>query len=130
MAGALNLSSALFLRQLPNTKTPKPSFSIRATSGGPSESSSSSTPVVTKENENLGFSSSSSSSFSPPPNFKPPEPKRFGVRPDKIFDVLGASLALIFRLGTGVFVSGYGTLSDLSLIFLIYFILFLFNFLL
>lgn len=103
MAGALNLSSTLFLRQLPNTKTPKPSFSIRATSGGPSESSSSSTSVGTKENENLGFSSS----FSPPPNFKPPEPKRFGVRPDKIFDVLGASLALIFRLGTGVFVSGY-----------------------
>ncbi|KAA0067934.1 Glutaredoxin active site-containing protein [Cucumis melo var. makuwa] len=37
----------------------------------------------------------------------PPEPKRFGVRPDKVLDVLGASLSLIFRLGTGIFVDGY-----------------------
>ncbi|CAA6668495.1 unnamed protein product [Spirodela intermedia] len=46
-------------------------------------------------------------SLSPPPGFKAPKPKRFAVRPDKLLDVLGASLALPFRLGTGVFVSGY-----------------------
>ncbi|KAA0063819.1 Thioredoxin-like protein [Cucumis melo var. makuwa] len=73
----------------------------------PSESLSTSTSVGTKENEDRGLSSSSSSPFSPPPNFKPPEPKRFGVRPDKVLDVLGASLFLIFRLGTGIFVHGY-----------------------
>ncbi|KAK9734277.1 hypothetical protein RND81_04G128200 [Saponaria officinalis] len=42
-----------------------------------------------------------------PPNFKPPTPKRFGVRGDRILDIVGASLSLFFRLGTGVFVSGY-----------------------
>lgn len=51
--------------------------------------------------------STANPSFSPPPNFKPPEPKRFSVRPDKALDILGASLSLVFRLGTGVFVSGY-----------------------
>ncbi|XP_050940080.1 uncharacterized protein LOC103486617 isoform X2 [Cucumis melo] len=106
MAAALNLSSTPFLRQIASTRTPKASMSVRATSR-PSESLSTSTSVGTKENEDRGLSSSSSSSFSPPPNFKPPEPKRFGVRPDKVLDVLGASLSLIFRLGTGIFVDGY-----------------------
>ncbi|WOL03494.1 hypothetical protein Cni_G12214 [Canna indica] len=45
--------------------------------------------------------------ISPPPGFKQPEPKRFSVRPDKFLDILGASLALPFRLATGVFVQGY-----------------------
>ncbi|EPS67072.1 hypothetical protein M569_07704, partial [Genlisea aurea] len=45
--------------------------------------------------------------ISPPGDFKAPKPKPFSVRPDKILDTVGASLALIFRLATGVFVSGY-----------------------
>ncbi|CAN6439156.1 unnamed protein product [Victoria cruziana] len=45
--------------------------------------------------------------ISPPPGFKPPQPKRFSARSDKILDVLTASLALPFRLGTGAFVLGY-----------------------
>lgn len=123
MAAALNLSSTPFLRQISSTKTPKASMSVRATSR-PSENSS--TSVGTKENENQGLSSSSSSLFSPPPNFKPPEPKRFGVRPDKFLDVLGASLSLVFRLGTGIFVNGYETFSIYST--LLYFTLFEINY--
>ncbi|XP_060201194.1 uncharacterized protein LOC132629832 [Lycium barbarum] len=49
----------------------------------------------------------STSSFSAPLNFKAPKPKPFTPRSDKIFDILSASLALIFRLGTGALVSGY-----------------------
>nr|XP_043610515.1 uncharacterized protein LOC122582218 [Erigeron canadensis] len=45
--------------------------------------------------------------ITPPLNFKAPEPKRFSVRPDKVFDLIGASFNLLFRLGTGVFVDGY-----------------------
>ncbi|CAI9106635.1 OLC1v1005838C1 [Oldenlandia corymbosa var. corymbosa] len=45
--------------------------------------------------------------FSPPPDFKPPEPKVFAVQPDKQSDIIGASLALFLRFGYGVFVSGY-----------------------
>lgn len=44
--------------------------------------------------------------LTPPPNFKPPEPKQFVVRPDKTTDLITASLDLLFRFGTGVFVSG------------------------
>ncbi|MCD7452656.1 hypothetical protein HAX54_017716 [Datura stramonium] len=65
------------------------------------DSSNGSTSVSTKEEPKSG------SSFSPPPNFKPPKPKPFTPRTDKILDILGASLALIFRLGTGALVSGY-----------------------
>ncbi|GAB2229562.1 hypothetical protein Droror1_Dr00013808 [Drosera rotundifolia] len=54
-----------------------------------------------------GIESTSAPEFSPPKNFKPPTPRPFTVRPDKGLDILGASLALIFRLGTGAFVSGY-----------------------
>ncbi|KAK6147205.1 hypothetical protein DH2020_018117 [Rehmannia glutinosa] len=46
-------------------------------------------------------------SISAPPNFKAPQPKPFWVRPDKKLDILGASLALIFRLNAGLLVSGY-----------------------
>lgn len=45
-------------------------------------------------------------SIKPPPNFKSPEPKVFTPRSDKIVDLITASLNLLFRLGTGVFVSG------------------------
>ncbi|KAJ3691631.1 hypothetical protein LUZ61_020795 [Rhynchospora tenuis] len=50
---------------------------------------------------------STGTSITPPPGFKAPEPKRFSVRPDKLLDIIGASLALPFRLGTGAFVQGY-----------------------
>ncbi|KAJ1269638.1 hypothetical protein BS78_07G227000 [Paspalum vaginatum] len=45
--------------------------------------------------------------FKPPPGFKPPEPKRFEVKSGQQNSVLGASLAIPLRLGTGVFVLGY-----------------------
>ena len=48
----------------------------------------------------------SSVTSAPPPNFNPPEPKRFASRPDKTSEVFGALLPLIFRFATGVFVSG------------------------
>ncbi|RLN03491.1 uncharacterized protein C2845_PM13G25780 [Panicum miliaceum] len=45
--------------------------------------------------------------FKPPQGFKPPEPKRFAVKEGQQGSVLGASLAIPLRLGTGVFVLGY-----------------------
>lgn len=42
-----------------------------------------------------------------PPGFKVPEPKRFGVRGDKLLAVAGAAIAPLLRLGTGLFVKGY-----------------------
>ncbi|KAM5559457.1 hypothetical protein ABKV19_020888 [Rosa sericea] len=78
-------------------------FSVRATTESPETPTSSSASVQTKPEE----VKPEPLTFAPPPNFKAPEPKRFGVRPDKSLDVLGASLALFFRLGCGVFVSGY-----------------------
>ncbi|RZC78619.1 hypothetical protein C5167_002829 [Papaver somniferum] len=62
---------------------------------------------IKETSQNLGVSSTSSPTIKPPPNFKPPKPTRFAIRPDRILDVLTASLGLIFRLGTGIFVSGY-----------------------
>ncbi|MCH1922714.1 hypothetical protein L9G15_25205, partial [Shewanella sp. A3A] len=47
------------------------------------------------------------SSFAPPPDFKPPEPKTFEVKPGQSDDIVTASLASPFRLGTGVFALGY-----------------------
>jgi hypothetical protein len=47
--------------------------------------------------------------FKPPPGFKPPEPKKFAVKEGQQGSVLGASLAIPLRLGTGVFVLGYTT---------------------
>lgn len=105
MATALNLLQTPILRTFPFRRTPKSTVSVSATSSS-SETPITSTSVSTKEEQTQGLSSSVT--FAPPPDFKPPEPKRFGVRPDKTWDVLGASLALFFRLGTGVFVSGYG----------------------
>ncbi|XP_031120370.1 uncharacterized protein LOC116023304 [Ipomoea triloba] len=68
-------------------------FLVRASSENPTVSTS----VSTK----------SGASFSAPPNFKAPQPKPFNVRGDKLLDIFGASLALLFRLGTGALVSGY-----------------------
>ncbi|ONM04079.1 Thioredoxin family protein [Zea mays] len=45
--------------------------------------------------------------FKPPPGFKAPEPKRYEVKSGQVGSVLGASLAIPLRLGTGVFVLGY-----------------------
>ncbi|XP_075639658.1 uncharacterized protein LOC142611424 [Castanea sativa] len=104
MATALNLSPPIsLLRPLSFRKIPKIT-TIRA-----STSSSETSPPLTTSTKDQGLSSSSSSSvtFAPPPDFKPPVPQRFGVRPDKRWEVFTASLALFFRLGTGVFVSGY-----------------------
>ncbi|KAK4762139.1 hypothetical protein SAY87_030023 [Trapa incisa] len=104
MAGALSLAQAPVLKAVPAWRKPlKAVVSVRASSNPSSEAASSSTKTTREAPKSLDLSET----FSLPPNFKPPEPKRFGVRPDKILDVLGASLSLIFRLGTGVFVSGY-----------------------
>lgn len=91
MAGALHFSPVPFLRPISYQKMPNVGIRIRA-------STEISEPTV---------DSTTIPSFSPPPNFKPPEPKPFSIRPDKALDILGASLSLVFRLGTGVFVSGY-----------------------
>ncbi|KAI4300478.1 hypothetical protein L6164_033854 [Bauhinia variegata] len=93
MAGALTLSQLSIFgpTSLPTKQfRSSASVSIRATSETPSTSTS----VSAQE-------------FAAPPNFKAPEPKRFGIRPDKSGDVFGAFLPLIFRFATGVFVSGY-----------------------
>ncbi|KAK8491355.1 hypothetical protein V6N13_126200 [Hibiscus sabdariffa] len=107
VVGVLNLKipqiplfSPFPLRKLSRT----PLVSIKA-SLEPSNSQTS-----TKEEENpasVSSSSSTATTFAPPPNFKAPEPKRFAVRPDKTLEIAGAALALFFRFGTGVFVSGY-----------------------
>ncbi|KAH1123164.1 hypothetical protein J1N35_006324 [Gossypium stocksii] len=103
VAGILNIPRLPLFSSLPLRKQSRPlPISIKA----------SNSQTSTKEEEKPSFSSSSSSTttattFAPPPNFKPPEPKRFAIRPDKTWDVVGASLALFFRLGTGVFTSGY-----------------------
>ncbi|KAL4605876.1 hypothetical protein ACB092_09G061600 [Castanea dentata] len=105
MATALNLSPPIsLLRPLSFRKIPKIT-TIRA-----STSSSETSPPLTTSTKDQGLSSSppsSSVTFAPPPDFKPPVPQRFGVRPDKRWEVFTASLALFLRLGTGVFVSGY-----------------------
>ncbi|XP_031274275.1 uncharacterized protein LOC116132745 [Pistacia vera] len=99
MAGVLNISQAPIFRSLPGSRTtPRTSVFIRATSETPLNSSSSSSSQTSIKEP---------TPFTAPPNFKPPEPKRFGVRPDKVLDIVGASLALLFRLATGAFVSGY-----------------------
>ncbi|KAG2334596.1 hypothetical protein Bca52824_005776 [Brassica carinata] len=67
-------------------------------SSKPSDSVSASTKSKSK---------SSDAVFTAPPGFKPPEPKRFAVKPGKLLDVLGAAIGVLLRLGAGVFVSGY-----------------------
>ena len=100
-AGALILApSPIFSPSSRCTIIPKTvRFAVRASSQNPDASAS----VKSKEGEEK---QQGSLTFAPPPNFKAPEPKRFGVRPDKTWDILGASLALFFRFGTGGFASG------------------------
>ncbi|XP_021728643.1 uncharacterized protein LOC110695724 [Chenopodium quinoa] len=102
MAGALNFTPIPIFRPNSGRKMPINSFRIRAST----EISESTVDSSSQGGLNAG-ASTSNPNFSAPPNFKPPEPKRFGIRPDKTLDILGASLSLIFRLGTGVFADGY-----------------------
>ncbi|WMV44459.1 hypothetical protein MTR67_037844 [Solanum verrucosum] len=100
MTGVLNVSPAPIFRPFSAHKLSRNNRVLFVKSmAQSSDSSNGSTSLSTKEEPN--------SSFSPPPNFKPPKPKPFTPRGDKILDILGASLALIFRLGTGALVSGY-----------------------
>lgn len=104
------MSAALSLSQFPvsgyisfpKRRLPSRSFYIRAMS----ETSSSTSVSSQNEGPTTDYSSASSVTIAPPPNFKPPEPKRFAIRPDKIGDVLGAALPFLLRFATGVFVSG------------------------
>ncbi|XP_020694315.2 uncharacterized protein LOC110108143 [Dendrobium catenatum] len=110
MAGVLGSCSSPLIRPLQRRHSPRRCFMVSAEL---SESSAPSPSSAVVEGE--GGSSSSSATFpsSPPPSFspaagfKPPQPKPFSVRSDKFLDILGASLALPFRLGTGAFVQGY-----------------------
>ncbi|KAF2296459.1 hypothetical protein GH714_038281 [Hevea brasiliensis] len=103
MAGVLNIPQSSFFCSIPSKrKIPRRPISIiRATSETPLSSTSNTTTTTTNEDQKL------EASFTAPPNFKPPAPKPFTVKEGKTLDILGASLALLFRLGTGVFVSGY-----------------------
>ncbi|XP_029117231.1 uncharacterized protein [Elaeis guineensis] len=107
MAGVLTSAPLFVLRPLnsrtKSTRWVKVTAELRET---PSSSASLSVSSGQEEGQRLG-SSSLPATFSPPPGFKPPQPKRFSVRPDKFLDILSASLALPFRLGTGAFVLGY-----------------------
>ncbi|XP_077235758.1 thioredoxin family protein [Tasmannia lanceolata] len=110
MAGVLHFPSPNAFRPLPKPVKLSRRITFRVSAEIQETSSSSSSSVSTKEEEKLGFSGSSPT-ISPPPDFKPPQPKRFSVRPDKTFDIFTASLALPFRLGTGVFALGYSVSS-------------------
>ncbi|CAA2972335.1 uncharacterized protein LOC111366255 [Olea europaea subsp. europaea] len=101
MAGALNFTPTSIFRPLSTRKLSNKRVFFVQSSTNSSEIPVASTSVSIKEE------TSSGSSLSPPPNFKPPKPKPFSVRPDKVLDILGASLALVFRLTTSVLVSGY-----------------------
>lgn len=70
------------------------------------EVSETSADSVTKDQSSVD-ASVSSTNILPPSNFRQPEPKRFAIRADRRLDILTASLSLLFRLGTGVFASGY-----------------------
>ncbi|XP_038972518.1 uncharacterized protein LOC103696853 [Phoenix dactylifera] len=107
MAGVLTSRPPLVPRPLnsryKSTRWVKVSAELRETPSSPASLSVSS---AQEEGQSSG-SSSLPPTFSSPPGFKPPQPKRFSVRPDKFLDILSASLALPFRLGTGAFVLGY-----------------------
>lgn len=111
-ASALHNLPYLALPPLSCRRRPRATFSVRATSGSSSPNTpEGTTSVRAKDEGGAGAGGGGSLSFSPPPNFKPPEPKTFGVRPDKGGDIFGASLALFFRFGTGVFANGYAKFS-------------------
>ncbi|URD71893.1 Glutathione S-transferase, N-terminal domain containing protein [Musa troglodytarum] len=86
---------------------PPSAFRLPSPPGGKSIRRRTGVSAEIRETVEIEGERSPSPKISPPPGFKPPEPKRFSVRPDKFLDILGASLALPFRLGTGVFVLGY-----------------------
>lgn len=115
MAGVLTTRPLVVLRP-PNwrgksTRSVKVSAELRETS---SSSASLSVSSAQEEGQSSG-PSSLPATLSPPPGFKPPQPKRFSVRPDKFLDILSASLALPFRLGSGAFVLGFGISLSYSL---------------
>uniref|UniRef100_A0A7N0UD38 GST N-terminal domain-containing protein n=1 Tax=Kalanchoe fedtschenkoi TaxID=63787 RepID=A0A7N0UD38_KALFE len=104
MAGICNVAPPSLLRpfsphrastSLPSRRLCLPIRASAEVSGTPVASASESTGVIVPV------------VISPPPDFKPPQPKQFGVRPDKVWDIAGAALATLFRLGTGVFAEGY-----------------------
>ncbi|GMH30141.1 hypothetical protein Nepgr_031984 [Nepenthes gracilis] len=102
MAGILNYAPSPVFRPLLSQRVPKRGICFKAStevSQTPADSS-------VKEESSAG-ASTSTLTFSPPPDFKPAEPKPFKIRADRRLDILGASLASLFRLGTGAFVSGY-----------------------
>ncbi|XWS56003.1 hypothetical protein CRYUN_Cryun09bG0049100 [Craigia yunnanensis] len=107
MVGVLNIPKLPLFSPFSMCKQSRSFVSIKASSES-SNSQANPASTSTKEDQKPSFASSSTATtFAPPPNFKPPEPKRFAVRPDKTWDIVGAALALFFRWGTGVFVSGY-----------------------
>ncbi|CAH9078969.1 unnamed protein product [Cuscuta epithymum] len=102
MFGSLNLSPSPIVRPIStrkvisNSRSKRVLFSVTSSS----ENSMASTSASTNEPK-------SETSLLAPPNFKAPQPKPFRARGDKLFDVLGAAVAIVFRLGTGATVSGY-----------------------
>ncbi|XP_057534369.1 uncharacterized protein LOC130812788 isoform X1 [Amaranthus tricolor] len=102
MAGALIYVAIPILRPLSCRKMRRNSFRVKAST----EISEPTLNSTLHSDSNNGVSTSNPKIL-PPENFKPPEPKRFAIRPDRTLDILGASLSLVFRLGTGVFVNGY-----------------------
>ncbi|CAI9780223.1 unnamed protein product [Fraxinus pennsylvanica] len=101
MAGVLNFTPTPIFRPLSTRRLSNNRVFFVQSSTNSSETPVASSSVTIKEEPSSGFS------ISPPPNFKPPKPKPFSVRPDKVLDILGAALALVFRLTTSVLVSGY-----------------------
>uniref|UniRef100_A0A2P2LAI9 Uncharacterized protein n=1 Tax=Rhizophora mucronata TaxID=61149 RepID=A0A2P2LAI9_RHIMU len=108
MAVVLNFPQPHLLRSISsNRRMSRRPISIIRASSEPSPISSAASTASSSSNTGTKESQKLEASFTAPPGFKPPEPKRFAVRPDKAWDVIGASIGLLFRLGTGVFVSGY-----------------------
>ncbi|XP_037459227.1 uncharacterized protein LOC119330212 [Triticum dicoccoides] len=104
MATALRLPSLLSSRAAPTT-------AARATIRG--NRTGSFTHRVAAQPDDTTATTSTSTTPAPPAGFTPPVPKRFEVKPGQSNNIAGAALALPFRLGTGVFVLGYGvTLVD------------------
>ncbi|KAH0470660.1 hypothetical protein IEQ34_000383 [Dendrobium chrysotoxum] len=110
MAGVLGFCSSPLFRPLQRRRSPRRCFMVSAElseSSAPSPSSAVVEGEGGSSSSSATFSSSPPLSFSPAAGFKSPQPKPFSVRSDKFLDILGASLALPFRLGTGAFVQGY-----------------------
>mmetsp|Transcript_7363 Transcript_7363/g.11691 ORF Transcript_7363/g.11691 Transcript_7363/m.11691 type:complete len:350 (-) Transcript_7363:130-1179(-) len=91
---------------LSSKKTPNSTTSIRRTLSVRAEEVNGNTPSTT-ESQKVENAFETTTTFAPPPNFVPPEPRRFYVRPDKLAVMLAASISSAFRAGTGAFVQGY-----------------------